>query len=210
MDQQEFVPRSQSEEQPSQDEKETDFPAQPYYWSTKPNAPKDEPTSLYDLPMVQSDTPNDYQNGYMAQDTADTDQLGEKIDTSRPVTAPFQTQRQQLSPDDDAYEYQYHPNNTGYQQWGVPPFARPRMRNPARWVWLIILGLIFFGPLMHILGALLAVAGVIILAILFLFLLILLVGVPLMLFRVGRGLGRASNGQRRWRYTNRWRGPWGW
>ncbi len=216
MDQQEFVPRSQSEEQQSQDEEEIDVPAQPYYWSTKPNTPKDEPTSLYDLPMVQSETPNDYQNGYMALDTADTSQSGEKIDTSRPVTAPLQAQRQQFSPDGDAYEYQYRPNNASYQQWSVPPFARRRMRNPARWVWLIILGLIFFGPLMHILGAFVAVAGVIILVLLLPFLLVLLVGVPIMLFRVGRGLGRASNGQRRWRYTNRWRyinrwrGPWGW
>src|SRR6266571_9180979 len=128
---QDVGPWSKAEEQQSQDEVEIDVPAQPYYWSTKPNTPKDEPTSLDDLPMVQSETPNDYQNGYIALDTADTSQSGEKIDTSRPVTAPLQAQRQQFSPDGDAYEYQYRPNNASYQQWSVPPFARRRMRNPA-------------------------------------------------------------------------------
>ena len=210
MDQQEFVPRSQSEEQQAQDEKAIDYPAQPYYWSTRPNAPKDEPTSLYDVPMVQSDALNDYQNGYVAQEAKDPSQRGEKIDTSRPLTSAFQAQQQQFSPDGDAYEYQYRQHNAGYQQMSFPPFARPRMRNPARWIWLIILGLIFFEPLMHILGAFLAVAGVIALVLLFPFILALLVGVPIMLFRAIRGLGRTGNGQRRWRYTNRWRGPWGW
>lgn len=210
MDEQEFVPKSQAEEQQAQDEEVIQRPAQPYYWSTRPNAPKDEPTSLYDVPMVQSDALNDYQNGYVAQEAEDPSQRGEKIDTNRPLTAPFQAQQQQSSPDGDAYEYQYRPHNAGYQQWSFPPLARPRMRNPARWIWLIILGLIFFEPLMRILGAFLAVAGVIALVLLFPFILVLLVGVPMMIFRAGRGLGRTGNGQRRWRYTNRWGGPWGW
>src|SRR2546421_157140 len=91
MDQQEFAPRSQSpqgsqdsqaEEQQPLEAEEVEYPAQPYYWSSKPNTPKDEPTSLYDVPMVQNDTLNDYQNGYMARETVEeASQSGEKIDT---------------------------------------------------------------------------------------------------------------------------------
>jgi hypothetical protein len=215
MEQQEFVPRSQSEKQQPLDEEELEIPAQPYYWSTRPNTPKDEPTSLYDVPMAQSDTLGDYQNGYMAQGTmADASQRGEKIDASNQlvILSQAQRQRQQSGPDGDAYEYRYGPNNAGIQQRNFPPFARPqvRMRNPARWIWFIVLGLIFFTPLMQFLGALLAVAGAIIALLLLSFLLVLLVGIPFMLFRFGRRWGRFNNGQRRWRYNNSWRGPWGW
>jgi hypothetical protein len=165
--------------------------------------------------MAQSDTLGDYQNGYMAQDTmADASQRGEKIDTSNQlvILSQAQRQRQQSGPDGDAHEYQYRPNNAGNQQRSFPPFARPqvRVRNPARWIWFIVLGLIFFTPLMQFLGALLAVVGAIIAVLLLLFLLVLLVGIPLMLIRFGRRGGRFNNGQRPWRYNNSWRGPWGW
>jgi len=221
MDQQEFAPRSQSEEQQPLEEEGIEDQAQPYYWSTKPNTPKDEPTSLYDVPMVQSDSLNDYQNGYMArktvedtENTGDTSQREGKIDTSGKLTHSSQAQRQkkQFSPDGDAYEFQYRPNNAGNVQWGAPPFARPqlRRRNPARWFWLVVLGLIFLGPLMRVLGVLLAAIGVIILVLLLTFFLVLLVAIPFILFRVGRRLGLVGNRQRRWRYSNSWRGPWGW
>ncbi len=218
MEQQEFVPRSQPEKQQPLDEEELEIPAQPYYWSTRPNTPKDEPSSLYDVPMAQSDTQGDYQNGYMAQDTrADASRRGEKINTGNQLVIISQApqarqQRQQSSFDGDAHEYQYSPNNAGNQQRSFPPFARPqvRVRNPARWIWFIVLGLIFFTPLMQFLGALLAVVGAIIVVLLLSFLLVLLVGIPLMLFRFGRRWGRFNNGQRPWRYNNSWRGPWGW
>ncbi|HEV7235846.1 MAG TPA: hypothetical protein VGN15_06685, partial [Ktedonobacteraceae bacterium] len=64
MDEQKNVPESQ--EQHSLDEHDIHYPAQPYYWSTKPDAPKDEPASLYDDPMIQGDNTNDYQHGYSA------------------------------------------------------------------------------------------------------------------------------------------------
>jgi hypothetical protein len=218
MEQQEFVPKSQPEKQQQMDEEELEIPAQPYYWSTRPNTPKDEPSSLYDVPMAQSDTQGDYQSGYMAQETmADASQRDEKIDASNKLVivsqAPqAQQQRQQSGFDGDAHEYQYRPNYAGNQQQNFPPFARPRvrMRNPARLIWLIVLGLIFFTPLMQFLGALLAVVGVILAVLLLLFLLVLLVGILFLIFRFGRRWGRFNNGQRRWRYTNSWRGPWGW
>jgi len=224
MDQQEFAPRSQSEEQQPLEEEGIEPPAEPYYWSSRPNTPKDEPTALYDVPMVQSDSLNDYQNGYMARKTVEdaeiaeitgnTSQQGGKIDTSGKLAQSSQAQRrkQQFSPDGDAYEYQYRPNWIGNQQRGVPPFARPqlRRRNPARWFWLVVLGLIFIGPLMHVLGVLLATIGVIILVLFLTFLLVLLVAIPFILFTVGRRLGLIGNRRRRWRYSNSWRGPWGW
>jgi hypothetical protein len=210
MDQQEFVPRPQSEEQQSLDE-EIDIPAQPYYWSTRPNTPKDEPTAHYDLPMVQSDPLSDYQNGYMAQDpAANSSQRGEKIDTSRQLVPSLQEQRQKFGHDADAYEFQYQPYKGTNQRWSAPVFGRSRRRSFARWPLLIVLGAIFLGTLMPVLGALLAVAGAIILILLFSILLVLLVIIPLMLFRIRRGIGGAGISQRRWRYNNNWRGPWGW
>jgi len=220
MDHQEFAPRSQSEGQQPLDEEEVDIPAQPYYWSTRPNTPKDEPSAHYDVPMAQSDTLSDYQSGYMAQDpAAHSSQRGEKIDTSRQLVPSLQEQRQKFGPDGDAYEYRYQPFKGGNQRSNVPPFAWSRRRSPVRWPLLLVLGVIFLGTLMPVLGALLAVVGAIILALLFLCLLVLLVAISYMLFRVGRGLGRAGNtgnSQRRWRYSNgwrysnNWRGPWGW
>ena len=68
MNEQSFVP--ESHEQHSLDEHDINYPAQPYYWSTKPDAPKDEPASLYDDPMIQGDNANDYQHGYSAQHSA--------------------------------------------------------------------------------------------------------------------------------------------
>lgn len=218
MDQQEFAPRSQSEEQQPLEEEGIEYPAQPYYWSTRPDTPKDEPTSLYDMPMVQSDSLNDYQNGYMARKTVenagDISLQGGKIDTSGKLAQSSQArrQKQQFSPDGDAYESQYRPGNAGNQHWSVPPFAQPRFRrrNPARWFWLVVLGLIFIGPLMHFLGALLAAITVIILVLLLTFFLVLLVVIPFILFSVGRRLGLVGNRQRRWRSTNFRRGPWRW
>ena len=208
MDHQEFAPRSQSEGQQPLDEEEVDIPAQPYYWSTRPNTPKDEPNAHYDVPMAQSDTLSDYQSGYMAQDpAANSSQRGEKIDTSRQLVPSLQEQRQKFGPDGDAYEYRYQPFKGGNQRSNVPPFAWSRRRSPVRWPLLIVLGIIFLGTLMPVLGALLAVVGAIILALLFLCLLVLLVAISFVLYRVGRGWGRAGNRQGRWRYNNGWRGP---
>jgi len=95
------------------------------------------------------------------------------------------------------------------QQWSVPPWARPQQhkRSAAGWVWLVILGLVFIGPLLHILGALLAVVGMIVLVLVLPFLLVAIMALPYMLFR--SITGRPSPG-RRWRYPNYWRGPWRW
>ena len=72
MSQQEFFQGSQFQEQeqgrPSLEDDDIEYPPQPYYWSTQPGkgAPKDEPTSLSDESMVESDHPGDYQHGYAA------------------------------------------------------------------------------------------------------------------------------------------------
>ena len=228
MNEQSFVPESQSQQgQHSQDEQHIDYPAQPYYWSTKPDSPKDEPASLYDDPMVQSDTPHDYQHGYSMQNNINAgynynEPLENSTRTSEQPSATYgqqsqsrsRYQQQQYSPDGDAFEQQYRYGSSGhanYWQWSVPAWARPqRQRSSAsRWFWFILLALLFMGPLMHLLGFLLVV-GVILLTLLFPFIIVALFSIPFVLSRAlfGRPLP-----QRRWRYTRFWRmnnTPWRW
>jgi hypothetical protein len=233
MDQQEFVPGlqpQQSQGKQPMGEDEINYPAQPYYWSTKPNAPKDEPASHYDEPMVQSDDQSNYQNGYTAQENVafTTGQQRETIDADHQQSqtaqsqSRFQSQRMEYGPDGDAFENQYRPNNANanHQQWSQPPWARPQVhrRRPARLIWFIVLGIIFIGPLLHLLGALIIGIGVLVLAILMPFLLVALVGLPFAIFSLRRGRGPFRSRPGRWRfsplarkqYTNYWRGPWGW
>ena len=224
MSQQEFFqgPQFQEQEQgrPSLEDDEIEYPPQPYYWSTQPGkgAPKDEPTSLSDESMVEADHPGDYQHGYAAQDNV-SKPVGERFITptfnvpheesnrGTPQWQP-QTQRQQFSPDGDSFENQYRPYRANNQQWSAPPWARPQhRRGAARWFWLVVLGLLFMGPLLHILGEFLAVIGVIILTLLVPFLLVAMFALPYMLFRAIRG--RPLPG-RRWPYTSSWRGTWRW
>jgi hypothetical protein len=224
MSQQEFFqgPQFQEQEQgrPSLEDDEIEYPPQPYYWSTQPGkgAPKDEPTSLSDESMVEADHPGDYQHGYAAQDNV-SNPIGERYITptfnvpreeSNRGTPQWQSQkqRQQFSHDGDSFEHQYLPYRANNQQWSAPPWARPQhRRGAARWFWLVVLGLLFMGPLLHILGAFLAVIGVIILTLLVPFLLVAMFALPYMLFRVIRG--RPLPG-RRWPYTSSLRGPWRW
>jgi hypothetical protein len=230
MNEQSFVPESQSKQgQHSQDEQPIDYPAQPYYWSTKPDAPKDEPASLYDDPMVQSDTPHDYQRGYSMHNSTNAGyNYGDAVESSTHTAQPSATygqqsqsqsrsryQQQQYSPDGDAFEQQYHYRSSGntnnYWQWSVPAWARPQRHrhSAARWFWFILLALLFIGPLTQLLGFLLVV-GAILLALLFPFIVVALFSIPFMLSRAL--LGRPST-PRRWRYTRSWRMnniPWRW
>ena len=214
MSQQEFFqgPQFQEQEQPSLEDDEIEYPPQPYYWSTQPGkgAPKDEPVSLSDEPMVQADHPGDYQHGYAAQDNV-SNPVGAKFITptweeSYRGTQRWQSQaqRQQFSPDGDSFEHQYRPYRGNNQQWSAPPWARPQQhkRSAARWFWLIVLGLIFMGPLLHSLAAFLAVAGVIILTLLVTFLFVAMLALPYMFFRAIKG--RSGRG-RGWPYTGYWR-----
>ena len=229
MNEQEFVPESQSQQQRSQGEQDINYPAQPYYWSTKPDTPKDEPASLYDEPMMQSETPYDYQRGYSIHSSGNAgydyslpqDSTGNSTYKSQPSSAYNQQsqsqaqtrgrsryQQQQYSPDGDAFEKQYrygsfgNVGNANNWQWSVPSWARPqRQRGGAsRWFWFILLALVFMGPLLHLLGFLL-VAGAVFLALLFPFLIVGLFSIPFLLSRslMGRAL-----------WQRRWRGPWGW
>lgn len=228
MDQQAFVPGSQSQGQQPSDEDEiyNATVAQPYYWSTRPDAPKDEPASHYDEPMVQSNDQSDYQNGYIARDNGGAPAIdipAQRSETSRAASqqsqttqsqSRFQSQSMGYSQDGDSFENQYRPNaaSANHQQWGVPPWARPQVqrRSPARLFWLILLGLIFIGPLLHLLGAVIIGIGALILALLLPFLLIALVGLPFAIFSMRRGRGPFRSRPGRGRYTNYWRGPWSW
>lgn len=219
MSQQEFFqgPQFQEQEQPTLEDDEIEYSPQPYYWSTQPGkgAPKDEPASLSDEPMVQADYPGDYQHGYVAQDNRSNTAGAKFIPPTREQSNRgksewrSQTQRQHFSPDGDSFEHQYRPYGVNKQQWSAPPWARPQRhhRGAAGWFWLIVLGLVFMGPLLHFIGALLAVAGIIILTLLVPFLFVAMLALPYIFFRAITG--RPIPG-RRWPYTNYWRGPWRW
>ena len=80
----------------------------------------------------------------------------------------------------------------------------------ARWLWFIILGIMFIGPLLHVLGFLL-VAGVIFLTLLFPLVIVGLFSIPFMLSRALTGRPFPQRRWRSWRNNNyNWRGPWGW
>ena len=208
MSQQEFFqePQSQQEQQQPFGDNEIADTGQPYYWSTRPpqqGAPKEAPTEGYDEPMVHHDYRDDYQHGYIAQDTSKYTyvQAGRSgLDEPRAQSQASSSQKQQFSPDGDSFERQYRPYVRNNIQWNVPLWARPQRqgRGSARIIWLIILGVIFIGPILHILGALLAVVGVILLTLLFPFLVVALFAVPYTLYRISK---------RRTSFQNRWRGP---
>jgi hypothetical protein len=207
--QQEFFQESQSQQegqQPSGDNGIADT-AQPYYWSTQPpqqGAPKEAPAEGYDEPMIHHDYRDDYQHGYIAQDTSKytSVQAGRSgLDEPPTQSQASSSQKQRFSPDGDSFERQYRPYARNNIQWNVPLSARPQRqgRGSARIIWLIILGMIFIGPMLHILGALLAVVGVILLTLLFPFLVVALFAIPYTLYRISK---------RRSSFQNRGRGPW--
>src|SRR5436309_13705878 len=113
MSQQEFFQGPQAQEQQPLDEEAIEYPQQPYYWSSKPNQPKEEHVLHYDAPMGQGD----YQDGYMAQDTRSQDSAA----TNRGRFSEFQAykhkaqaqsqkqEQQRFSRDGDAFEQQYRP-----------------------------------------------------------------------------------------------------
>ena len=209
MSQQEFFQESQSQQegQPPSGDNGIAEKAQPYYWSTQPpqqGAPKEAPAEGYDEPMVHHDYRDDYQHGYIAQDTSKytSVQAGRSgLDEPRAQSQASNSQKQQFSPDGDSFERQYRPYVRNNIQWNVPLWARPQRqgRGSARIIWLIILGMIFIGPMLHILGALLAIVGVILLTLLFPFLVVALFAIPYTLYRISK---------RRSSFQNRWRGPW--
>ena len=218
MHEQEFVPESQAQSNgqsaDSLNEHEIQNTAQPYYWSTqKPNVPKDEPASLYDDPMVQGTSANEYEHGYSGYPGQSTgtgytysspqSPIGEKAQTGqggRTSQTRSRFQQQQYSPDGDAFEqqYQYRSNHAPYQQWSVPSWAHPQVQRnrgrSARWFWFVLLALVFIGPLMRLLGLLL-VAGAILLAVI---LPLLIVGALIMLFLLSRIVRGRTIPQRRW------------
>jgi hypothetical protein len=154
--------------------------------------------------MVHHDYRDDYQHGYIAQDTSKYTnvQAGRSgLDESQVQSQASSSQKQQFSPDGDSFERQYRPYARNNIQWNVPLWARPQRqpRSSARLIWLIILGIIFIGPMLHILGALLAIVGVILLTLLFPFLVFALFAIPYTLYRISK---------RRSSFQNRWRGPW--
>ena len=136
MSQQQFEPQSSGQSAHNEDETYYETwgtppnprPAQPYYWSTKPNTegmPKDEPLSSYGEPEMHS--------GYQAQDSA-----------RNTWNQQAQQQQQQFSPDGDAFEYGYRnysaPNvRQGPQYWTQ---QQPRRSSPVGLAFLVLFGLI--------------------------------------------------------------------
>jgi hypothetical protein len=216
MSQQEFFQGLQAQGQQPLDEEAIE---QPYYWSSKPNQPKEEHVLHYDEPMGRGD----YQDGYMAQDrrsqdSAVTNRAGGRFSEFQAYKAQVQSQKQEqqrFSPDGDAFEQQYRPYiSYNRSQWSVPPWARPQKQNKrwSRMVLFVIVALLLIKPLLvlfAIFGALVlaVVIPLVIMAFMLIipFGLILLVSLPYILAR-----GRTSQPfpQGRWRYPNYWRRRW--
>ncbi len=152
--------------------------------------PKDEPLSSYDEPMTQSNYNRDYQQGYTAPTRSSyTHQQGKSGTTTSNASRQYS-----YNPDGDAFENRYRANytqNQQHQQWNVPIWARPQAhrRSGMSFFWLIILGLIFIGPLMHLLGILFAVIGIMFLLIFVPFVLFMVFGLPWLIIRALAGPG---------------------
>jgi hypothetical protein len=165
--------------------------------------PKDEPPSSYDEPMTSLSVNRDYQHGYTAQSYT-------TYSHQQQVSNTTSSGQQHNSADGDAYERHYRPNYANYaqgqhyQQWNVPSWARPQTQNRSGMsiFWLIILGLIFIGPLMHLLGILFAFIGVLFLLIFVPLMLFMVIGVPLIIMRA---LARPFMGVG-WRRNTFWMG----
>ncbi|GAC1379015.1 MAG: hypothetical protein NVS4B7_10700 [Ktedonobacteraceae bacterium] len=208
MSQQEFFQEPQFQEQQPLEDEEIQY-SQPYYWSTRPNAPKEEPASRYDEPMIGSN----YQSGYVAQDAMahpyqQSAATSDKNEGSRTQSRSFQgqkghsqSQQQQFSPDADAFEQQYRPHAAyNAPQWNVPFWARPQRqkRHWSRVILFLIIGILLIRPLL----ILLAILGMLALTLIIPFALVLFVGLPFILFRAVKG---RPFPRRRWRYTSYWR-----
>jgi hypothetical protein len=201
MSQQEFVSPSQSQQSQEEyafNDEEAYNPQHPYSWSPKKaGVPRDEPPSSYDEPVIQ--------RGYQAQDQ----RAGNK---SRESTTGWygknsrrqQAQRQQFSSDGDAYERGYGMSQRFSVRQGVPPWARAQsqQKNLTRMVVLIVLGLIFLGPILRLLaGLLLFMIGAVFFALMLAFFVLVILGIFFLIFRLP--LRRRSS-------FPPWRGPWGW
>ena len=202
MSQQEFVPEPQGQSEQSSEHEE--IYTQPYYWSTKPKSGgilKDEHPSTFE----ESIPPY----SYPAQDSTRYRQQRDNVVDSEP--AQKQRQRQQFSPDGDAFEQGYRPY-TQYNRWQqVPPWAQPQRhqgRHVLRWIVLIVLGLALLKPLLVLVGILLAgVIGIALFAILLPILIALMIAiiVAMIALVVMTALGIPIGRGRR-----RWGGPRGW
>ncbi len=218
MSQQEIMPEPQSnKERPGN--AEDIYTAQPYYWSTQP---KEEPASSQDEPLTQ----NDYATGYQPQNETvysypESNNSAKAVDDFAQTQGQQQQQQQQFqsqqtrnpyAPDGDSFETGYNSYNSynsynadnGWQtRQSVPPWAR-RQRSRVggfRWFWLILLALMFMGPLLHFIGS----------ALFFLFPLLF---IGLIIFAsvvfwstVGPRRPRGPGGSGGY---NGGRGPWGW
>lgn len=202
MNQQEFEPGSQSNQQNSLNEDdEIQQPQHPYSWSGKINpeaVPRDEPPSSYDATVMQQ--------GYRAQASSNANVSGSS-------QSPTGGRYEYVAPesDGDAYEQGYRPNyayNTRQSRQGVPPWARPQPhpRNPARFAFIILV-LLGVGFLMAIFGASGSMMGFMgdVFGSIFLVILFILM-VPLLILFVIFGVIFRMFRPRRFRYWRR--GPW--
>jgi hypothetical protein len=238
MSQQEFMPEPQTQGQQFAvpNESETAYTTQAFVQHTQVGGkaqPKDEPSSNYDEPMIQGIDGSanlDYQHGYTAQIYTTYNQQSPVSASNTPMYGAGQQKKQQQNrpgADGDAYEQHYRPYGPyagnyaqnpqfqQYQRWNVPSWARPQQqrRGSMNIVLFVIMGLIFLGPLMHLLGVLFTVIGVLFLLLFVPLILFLVVGLPLMIMRAVSGPftgARVSRpGNRYWMgYRQRRRSMW--
>ncbi len=198
MSQQQLMPDPQSD-----DEGRRRYPApHPYGWQTQADrkgAPRDEPPSTLDEPMVQ----HDYADNATARDYASpaASSSGEQ----------YQGQRAQrrFEPDGDALEHGYRPYRNAGARSQIPPWARPQQQywSPTtKLILFLVLGACLLGPALIALIIFvlisLAAAIVIVLPLLLVFLSFIFVVLVLVLRALGvpfgRGAGHAGQRRRGW------------
>lgn len=170
MSQQEMYPQSQGQEQAH--DSDVEIQAQPYYWSTQPKTtgdmPKNEHPSTFEdsIPPYSYPAQDSVQQPYTPPSEPYTEQFGQKLREEQPKSTgqqQGQAQKQQFSPDGDAFEYGYRP----YRQprsYQASPWARPQRsasnRKAFRWMILIGCAFFFYKPILFILAHLLTGIGI--------------------------------------------------
>lgn len=208
MSQQEFMPEPQHQQGGLDNAEIEANNAQPYYWSTSPAArdmPKNEHPSTYE----ESIPPYSYaaQNSKSSTEQARVEH--NKTYTSNTTQAPNTTQRQQFSPDGDAFEYGYRPNTAYATPQQAPHWARPqRNRSVGKIIFLVIMLFLFARPILFILMHFIFILGFIV------FLPILIILGILSIFAVFALIVLASLGislhPRQFRRRNHRGRGWGW
>lgn len=174
MSQQQLVPEPQDEGMNASQKNEAGY--QHLYKSRKSDTPKDEHPSTFE----ETIPPYSYRaQDQINQNTADPAYSAHFHETNARIR---QARRERFSPDGDALENGYRPDQR-QQYFQVPPWARPQPQRNGhilRWLIILVMMIILIKPLLILLGGLflagLTLLGVIVLIPLIILGLLIVVG----------------------------------